>query len=145
MSATRRAVIPILTGFLTGHVMLALPTASWAASWNVSDGNWTNAANWNPTVLPTNADNAIINNAGTATVDSAVSVGKMENAGVGFNSTLKVVTGGTLTTTTAGGQNGALEVGRSVSDGTLIVDGGTVNCEGTFFNGHYSSSTAFIT
>src|SRR5437016_1346325 len=43
-------------------------------SWNVSTGDWFTATNWNPNGVPGSADDAVISNGGTCTLDGAASV-----------------------------------------------------------------------
>src|SRR5262245_47701880 len=65
MKIVRRLCYYILTGTLLNLVTSSVFATSY--NWtNTASGYWTNAANWNPTGVPTNGDSANVNSISTA-------------------------------------------------------------------------------
>jgi len=105
-------------------------------TWNVLSGDWTVGANWLPTTVPGAGDLVIIDNNGTATLDSASTIAGLSlNGGTRDGSGTLTVTGDSIWTSGA-----AAGVGSTTNfDGALAITGatsktpnsGTVNANGT--------------
>ena len=83
--------------------------------WNTqgADGNWNSPDSWDGGVIPTASDDANINITTNVTVSSAANV---DNLVTGFNSTLTVNSGGSLTV------DSNADVGNDgdIADSTLV-------------------------
>lgn len=69
-------------------------------NWNVSSGEWKDSGNWNPNSVPSDSDAAWISNNGTVTITENATASYTNVGGSGTtNSTLRLNSGVTLTTT----------------------------------------------
>src|SRR5258708_29192957 len=89
---------------------------------NLSGGNWSRAANWDPNHVPSANDAALITLAGTYTVglDISVTVSNLTLGGDSGAQTL-AMTGATLTISS---------LGTITSNGVCNLAGGSLNCGG---------------
>jgi hypothetical protein len=91
--------------------------------WNAGAGNYVTGANWVGGNAPTLADNAVINNGGTVTVNtSGANSARAVNLDVS-NGTLNVQSGGELLATTI------MRIGHGTSTGTVNQTGGLVGID----------------
>ncbi|MFA5689228.1 MAG: hypothetical protein WC959_08800 [Kiritimatiellales bacterium] len=106
--------------FLAAFVVTAANLTFAATNrWNVGTGDWSNGSNWIGG-LPASADDAHIDNGGTATITNSQSVNSA-TAGHDVAGTIAVNTGGTLNSTDF------IHIGRNAgASGILTIDGGTV-------------------
>ncbi len=102
-------------------VFMALPTHAVVYNWNVATGNWSDTGNWHIAGVPGSADDARINNAGTATIanGSPVSVNS-------FIIGTAASEGGTLIMNDDLTFSAVSTVGSS-GNGTLTQNGGTLD------------------
>ncbi len=161
----RTNCVTLATGFVLGAAMCAeaqLTTTVWNPAANPSgNGLWTESANWTGGAVPNSTNKVVFNVSGARVcwVNSAVRAGQVVTGDNGPGGTLIVTNGGSLTTSatdwSAIGYNNTnlmiVESGGSVgfgfqlwigfnpgSDGTLLMNGGTVsvtNMVGLGWNG----------
>ena len=116
-----RGIASILVAACAGLAGLSAGAAD--VDWSVASGTWNVGANWGGSA-PGAADDARVNNAGTATLASDQSVSTVA-VGVGSsNSGTVIQNAGELTTTgsvTVGGDNGTGE--WTLNNGSLVVGG----------------------
>ncbi len=107
---------------LAGLGVAAVPGISQAANvdWNVADGNWATAGNWNPAMVPGPSDFAFIGNGGTSRVNSDVP--DTLTVAVFNGSTLRVETGGDLN---VANPTEFTEEGVRIGDGFALPPGAT--------------------
>jgi hypothetical protein len=107
-------------------------------TWTASSGTWSTAGNWNPSVVPTDLDTAIIANGGTATIASGVTATcSVLNLGAAASGTVQLLPGGYLA-------NGVLFGGEYVGNaGNGIVNqtGGTNSTITTLTLGNLGGSS----
>ena len=87
-----------------------------------TDGLWSSQLNWSTNIQPTSAQDVVIDNGLSVTVDAAGETAKMLTLGSGAGAGTLNLTGGDLTL------NGALVEGAAGS--TLTISGGTLNMNG---------------
>jgi hypothetical protein len=112
-------------------------------SWNVANGSYTTPGNWTPSGPPTSADNAVINNAGTATLSSGVGEAFMLELGsMPSTSGTFIVNGGDYTA------NHKIQIGE-VGTGTATVSSGSVKTpfgeQDIFVGGEENTGTGTLT
>ncbi len=99
---------------LLAALLLAAPADATEFYWNVATGQWEVAENWNPQLLPTAADDAFIDNGGTALIDGISADLAQLYVGSG---TLEITNGGSVTAN-------YVDIGQNAnSTGTVTVDG----------------------
>ena len=93
--------------------------------WNVALGDWDVDANWSTGLQPATGDNAIVNNAGTASVTTDESANALNQILVHGNSTISL-DGGVLSHFGTGGND--VKIGNAGGGtGTLTINEGTAN------------------
>ena len=116
----------LLVGALTSHRALAV-TKTWTGA---SSTNWGTAANWNPSGVPGDADEVVIND---VTNDPVIASGTTATAGVIYvnsGARLTINSGGILLIRGAGGIGLATYTATVINNGVLRVEttsGGAVN------------------
>jgi hypothetical protein len=154
LTFARTLVLVILLFSLPVAVPLKAQTNS---TWNAGTGNWSDASNWNPTVVPNNVGGATYNVEITAPNPLVVTMNvpnvSIDSLFVGHPASLSIDAGGNLTllgsvaSSNSGTINnygtlnspGVLDTGMGTinnyntlnSSGLLIVDEGTLNNSGT--------------
>ena len=116
-------------GFSTACLVAALGVPVLAADvpWITGDGDFLTGSNWQGGTVPSAADNAIINNGSTATLNDpggTTDVGSLQLGQSGSQSGNVVVTDGTLDL--LGGEISRIGAGGTTQS-SLTLDGGTVN------------------
>jgi hypothetical protein len=110
------------------HQYSMTSSAPVTSNWNVASGNFTLATNWNPNASLTFVDSGIIDNGGTATVNtSGLNAARAFNVVLGTgagNGTLEVQAGGELFV------GNHLRLGTAGSTGTVTQSGGLVTVGG---------------
>jgi hypothetical protein len=80
--------------------VVSVPAHAGDVNWNVASGTWSNPANWDPNIVPTSAENAVVAfNPNAATFGSArvaSNVGSPTNVIVAKGNTVTVITRGVL-------------------------------------------------
>ncbi len=105
------------SGALAALLSCATPMAWGDTYWNVPAGDWFTAGNWDTNAVPTPSDNAYIDNAGTAQVQTAGAQALSLYTGANGSGTLDISNGGTVS-------NLSSYVGFSAgSSGAVTVDG----------------------
>jgi hypothetical protein len=115
--------------------------------------NWADTTNWSNGELPTAAffnERAVINNGGTAVVNSAISVeagGVLLGNAAADSGTLRIESGGVLhnivgTPPTGAGVSGQLNVGLNGTGTLQVLPGGTLTATGLLLAGPAASSVA---
>ena len=89
---------------------------------DAADGLWSSQSNWDTNIQPTSAQDVVIDNSLSVTVDAAGETAKSLTLGSGAGAGTLVLSGGDLTL------NGAIIAGSAGS--TLTVNGGTLNMNG---------------
>ncbi|MBA4107302.1 MAG: hypothetical protein C0485_16270 [Pirellula sp.] len=110
------------TAVVCAAAVVVSPQLAFAQSaWNVANGNYATAGNWNPAGVPTASDAVVINNAGTATVNAFQ---EALNLGIGSQNG----TSGTLSLTSGGELHvyDIIQVGER-GTGTLTVNNATID------------------
>jgi fibronectin-binding autotransporter adhesin len=109
-------------------------SAGVARSWIGGASDWTTAANWSGSTLPTALDDANVVNGGTALVTTASPVAGVLTVGGTGAGAVQLSSGGTLTATTL----------NVATNGRLILAGGTLACSDIHFaGGTLQAATAF--
>ncbi len=115
---------------MSSLLILAASTAhALTYSWNVASGDWFTASNWNPSGVPGAADDAVVANGGTVTLDAAASVADFTLSNGGRVGTGTLAVSGTMTWsggTLSGGNdaNGPLSI---TGAGEKYFPSGTLN------------------
>ena len=119
--------------------ILSATTGLHAINWNsaATDGDWNTPSSWDGGVVPTASDDAQINRTTNVTVSAAAFTNKLRS---GHNSTITVSTGGTLTVTTDAEVGNTGNAAENTAEGTLVVDGGSVDIDGKLFLGRWNDT-----
>lgn len=120
--------------------ILATSTGLNAIDWNsaATDSDWNTAANWVGGVVPTASDDVQIKTpAANVTVSAAASTNLLKN---GHNSSITVTAGGTLAVTTNAEVGNTGNAANNTGEGTLVVDGGSVDIDGQLFLGKFNDT-----
>src|SRR4029077_19620702 len=139
----RSALLPARTGakFVFSRLLAAIalvaavsaPARAQVRTWVDATGNWINNTNWAPAAVPTPADDAVINNGGTAQITGPASANSLTLGSIpGGSGTVTIGAGGLgiLKTTTGlvgsqSGSQGAVDVSGAIASwtntGTLVV------------------------
>ena len=132
-SRARAACKFLSSGSLAAIALVAAvsaPAQAQVRTWVDATGIWVNNNNWFPAAVPTPADDAVINNGGTAQVIGPASANTL---------ILGLISGGSGTVTVGAGGLGLLKTttgqlgNPSGSQGTVIVSGAGVNMSPCFF------------
>ncbi len=136
-------------------------------TWNAGTADWNTAGNWSPAGVPTNADDAVINNGGTAQIstnDAAANTltvgdsatGNVQQTSNGLGVAFQLVVGkqagstGAYTLSGTGVLTGAQYIGWS-GTGTFTQNGGTNGAGGLFLgystggSGTYNLNSGILT
>ena len=111
------------------------------SAWNVANGAFDNPANWNPNGVPGAADDAVINNGGTATFNTpTLDVNSLMVASVGGSTGTLAVTGGDLF-------GNGIRIGEN-GTGTATVNNAILRADGSgslFVGGQDGTGTGTLT
>ncbi len=128
MRTLRQSIWMVITLVLVGT---AQHGQAGNVQWTGGSGSWTNGANWDSGNIPSGTDQPIIDNGGTATIDSPVGISTRINLGRTANHTGTVVmaSGGSVTNMVWGDQR----IGDE-GVGIVLQNGGTWNGAGKYLN-----------
>ena len=122
-------------------VFVSPPLAFAQSAWNVANGAFDNPSNWNPNGVPGAADDAVINNGGTATFNTpTLDVNTLTVASVGGSSGTLAVTGGDL-------YGNGIKIGEN-GTGTATVNNAILRAGGSgslFVGGQDGTGTGTLT
>ena len=114
---------------LVVHIALTANVQAANVSWNVSSGNFSTGASWNPTHFPYSGDTALINNGGTALLGVTAppnNIGSLKIGSASNNSGTLTQSNQTLTVT------GEIWIGNAGGTATYNMSGGTLNAQSWF-------------